>query len=151
MPSMDGTWMRTVRSNRIGMSRTLSITWCGKSTPTGYPIQPSQEHSTDKASKARKVEIGMAQACQERFRTNSTRRGSNSRLHRIGATGFGIGHNQFTVMPYCNNFRGRISSRWFKSSSLSSIRSNSLSEYVFCFTAFLRAYFSSDSMPQNSM
>jgi len=88
-----------------------STTWCGKSTQMGYPTLPLREPSTDRVSRERRVVIGMAQACQEPFRTSSMKRGSSSRLHQIGESGFGIGHNQLIEMPYCNNFRGRISSR----------------------------------------
>ena len=68
--------------------------------------------STGRESKSeRRAVNGMAQAFQEPFRTSSTRREPSSHLPPFGETGFGIGHNQLTVMPYCNNFRGRISSR----------------------------------------
>ena len=41
----------------------------------------------------------MEQACQEPFRMNSIKRGSNSPLHQIGETGFGIGHDHLLRYP----------------------------------------------------
>ena len=41
----------------------------------------------------------MEQECQEPFRMNSTKRGSNSLLHQIGETEFGIGHNHLLRYP----------------------------------------------------
>jgi len=91
--------MRTVPSNRIGMSRTSLTTWCGKSIQMGYPTQPLREPSTDRVSKARRVASGILLASQERLRMSSTRREPSSHLPPFGETESGIGHNHLLRYP----------------------------------------------------